>query len=189
MNNTFTISNVHTVCRTIFGNAWNKSVIVIRMITNRVCKCGSEYAGQYRLCPACRNDYMREWRKTHPPTKEQRMKSNARSYVKSYIRRGMIDREPCCICGTTENVETHHEDYSRPLDVHFVCKPHHQMVTNGEISLLPRLAPVMVKRTHRGIRQMIRNIAREIRESVPASKRKIFTRVCLMQMEEINETS
>jgi len=33
--------------------------------------------------------------------------------------------QPCEICGTLENIEKHHEDYSQPLKVRWLCAIHH----------------------------------------------------------------
>jgi hypothetical protein len=66
---------------------------------------------------------MREWRKTHRLTPEQRFRANARSYVNVYIRRGKIQRQPCEVCGG--KAQPHHEDYSKPLQVRWLCRRHH----------------------------------------------------------------
>lgn len=39
---------------------------------------------------------------------------------------GKIKKGPCSICGTNELVEGHHEDYSKPLDVIWLCQKHHK---------------------------------------------------------------
>ena len=39
------------------------------------------------------------------------------------IRDGKLKKLPCFVCG--EKAEAHHPDYSRPLDVIWLCKPHH----------------------------------------------------------------
>lgn len=75
-------------------------------------------------CRPCANAYMREWRKTHPPTEEQRRRDIARSYVGVYLRRGELQRGPCEVCGD-DQVEAHHDDYSKPLEVRWLCRPHH----------------------------------------------------------------
>lgn len=67
--------------------------------------------------------YMRRWRKTHPLTPQQRKKDNARSYAGVYKRRGRLVPETC-ICGETD-VEMHHEDYDRPIDVTWLCRECH----------------------------------------------------------------
>ena len=41
------------------------------------------------------------------------------------IRDGRIKQESCVVCGK-EKTQGHHEDYSRPLDVVWLCVRHHQ---------------------------------------------------------------
>lgn len=40
------------------------------------------------------------------------------------LRNGSMKRSPCVVCGA-EKSEAHHEDYSMPLDVIWLCKSHH----------------------------------------------------------------
>lgn len=35
-----------------------------------------------------------------------------------------LERKPCEVCGA-EKAEAHHEDYTKPLDVNWLCKRHH----------------------------------------------------------------
>ena len=67
--------------------------------------------------------YMREWRKTHPLTPEQKVKDNCRSYANVYKRRGHLVPEACEVCGGP--AEMHHDDYSKPLQVRWMCREHH----------------------------------------------------------------
>jgi ribosomal protein S27AE len=67
---------------------------------------------------------MREWRKTHRPTPEQRRKSLARSYANVYLNRGKIERKPCEECGEVKS-QMHHADYRLPLDVKWLCRRCH----------------------------------------------------------------
>ena len=50
---------------------------------------------------------------------------SARGTAYSAIRRGKIKREPCEVCGA-ERVEAHHDDYSKPLVVRWLCRQHHR---------------------------------------------------------------
>jgi len=51
-------------------------------------------------------------------------RANARSYANAYLRRGWLKKEPCGNCGNPES-QMHHEDYSKPLDVRWLCRPCH----------------------------------------------------------------
>lgn len=77
-----------------------------------------------RNCLGCHAAYMRAWRPLHPMTAEQRRRANARSYLKTYVRRGKVRREPCAVCGAGK-AEGHHEDYGKPLEVRWLCRAHH----------------------------------------------------------------
>lgn len=47
-------------------------------------------------------------------------KYKARTAVSNALRDGKIKRKPCIYCGS-EKSQAHHDDYSRPLDVKWVC--------------------------------------------------------------------
>jgi hypothetical protein len=52
-------------------------------------------------------------------------KHKARDAVKKAKKSGKLIPKPCLICGD-EKVHAHHEDYSKPLDVKWMCvKCHH----------------------------------------------------------------
>jgi len=59
----------------------------------------------------------------------------ARKLVGRAIESGKLVRKPCLICGKKE-VQGHHEDYSKPLDIIWICKKHHDMYHRGEIGLI-----------------------------------------------------
>lgn len=85
------------------------------------CSMPLDRNGKY--CKKCHAAYMRDWRKTHFMSPEQKKKDIARSYLGVYIRRGKINREPCEVCGS--KAEAHHDDYSKPLQVKWLCRKHH----------------------------------------------------------------
>lgn len=51
-------------------------------------------------------------------------KERARIAVSSAIRDGSLNAAPCEICGEIKT-EAHHEDYAKPLEVRWLCKPCH----------------------------------------------------------------
>jgi len=66
----------------------------------------------------------REYMQTHP---EARMKRVARNKVRSMIRNGKWTRQPCSRCQNPKG-EAHHKDYSKPLDVIWLCRSCHTYV-------------------------------------------------------------
>jgi hypothetical protein len=57
----------------------------------------------------------------------RRVKVIARSYANVYLRRGKIMRRPCERCGSPD-AEMHHDDYSKPLEVRWLCRDHHNLL-------------------------------------------------------------
>jgi len=53
-------------------------------------------------------------------------KRAAHSLLWAAIKRGDISKEPCEVCGSTKNVQAHHDDYTCPLDVNWLCPKHHR---------------------------------------------------------------
>lgn len=55
-------------------------------------------------------------------------KRKAQGILWEALRAGRIVRQPCEACGVehpTARVEAHHDDYSKPLDVRWLCSQHH----------------------------------------------------------------
>jgi hypothetical protein len=51
-------------------------------------------------------------------------KGKAHRLIHNAIMSGDIFRQPCEVCGKSK-AEAHHDDYSKPLDVRWLCKKHH----------------------------------------------------------------
>uniref|UniRef100_A0A6M3Y5N4 Uncharacterized protein n=1 Tax=viral metagenome TaxID=1070528 RepID=A0A6M3Y5N4_9ZZZZ len=51
------------------------------------------------------------------------------------VKKGLLKRKPCIICGDL-NAIRHHADYSRPLYVTWLCRIHHAEVHIGRIKLV-----------------------------------------------------
>lgn len=66
-------------------------------------------------------------------------KYSARSAVTNAVRDGRLEKTPCVICGASK-VVGHHEDYSRPLDVVWMCQAHHVQYHKGKIKLPGKIA-------------------------------------------------
>ena len=77
--------------------------------------------------------YMKAWHEKHPGYMTQakrdwwnknRDRMRVKDALRYAIRTGKVVKLPCQECGVQE-VEAHHPDYSRPLDVVWLCKEHH----------------------------------------------------------------
>ena len=58
------------------------------------------------------------WAKAHPD------RNCAHQAVHVAVKIGELERGPCEICGSY-NSEAHHDDYSKPLEVRWLCPLHH----------------------------------------------------------------
>ncbi len=67
--------------------------------------------------PELYRQYVRTWQK------KNRQKSNVHAKVHRAIENGTLIRGKCCMkCGIKCKTEGHHEDYSKPLDVIWLCR-------------------------------------------------------------------
>jgi hypothetical protein len=65
-----------------------------------------------------RKSYFAEYSKLHPE------KRNAKDQACRACKNGLIKRGKCEICGSEEVVK-HHDDYSKPLEIRWLCRKHH----------------------------------------------------------------
>ena len=66
-----------------------------------------------------------KWNRANPLAKW------AHRALASAIRLGLVDRQPCEVCGAVHGVDGvvihgHHDDYERPKDVRWLCQRHHR---------------------------------------------------------------
>lgn len=83
-------------------------------------------AKSYISHPKVRKDYLTKialsvskWRKKYPE------RNKAHRIVFSAIRNGSLIRKPCEVCNQIYRIEAHHNDYSKPLEIQWLCKRHH----------------------------------------------------------------
>ena len=56
---------------------------------------------------------------------EARAKEVTRILTRRAIAQGRLMRQPCEVCGSIERIDAHHDDYSKPLVIRWLCKKHH----------------------------------------------------------------
>lgn len=68
----------------------------------------------------------RRWMKRHPE------KPRAHNTLCRAVKHGLIIPQPCEMCGHSP-VEAHHDDYSKPLQVRWLCNAHHRAIHSAFI--------------------------------------------------------
>lgn len=66
-----------------------------------------------------RNGYIRSWRTRNPE------KARVHAMVCKAIGCGKLIRQPCEVCGNSKS-DAHHDDYSKPFDIRWLCRQHHK---------------------------------------------------------------
>ncbi len=117
---------------------WEKIIAprVNRKVGPALCPCGKNREGYSSYCKECAAKNMREWRlkqvggvikprKSALTPEEKKLRRDVRAITNSALRRGILVAASCDVCGTDLNIEAHHDDYSKPLDIRWLCKTHH----------------------------------------------------------------
>lgn len=55
---------------------------------------------------------------------KNKIKFIAHGLVRKAMKEGKIERKPCEVCGSL-NSDAHHDDYTKPLDIRWLCRTHH----------------------------------------------------------------
>ena len=74
-----------------------------------------------------------KWRQENPE------KRRAHKMVENALIRGALAKQPCERCQTNYRVQAHHDDYSKPLDVMWLCQRHHKE-RHRELSVCEEIA-------------------------------------------------
>lgn len=121
-----------------------------KMSDGHVNKCKSCAKSDVRANYRANLDYYREYDKLRSPDQSRRalraaadkrlrerhpLKKVAWHAVNNAVRDGRLFRLPCEVCGDRKT-EAHHDDYSKPLGVRWLCRHHHK-VLHGKIIDLP----------------------------------------------------
>ena len=110
-------------------------------------KLSSSEDGLNYYCRVCRSKIRKKSEEKHPGAEryrrfiaknpdyeKKRLKKKQETEPEKLKARNAIKNKPrgaCVICGTTENIEGHHYDYSKPDEVIWVCRMHHKQIEAG----------------------------------------------------------
>jgi len=112
----------------------------------------SEFYGKDKSCKVCRKEKINAYRKKNlekiraydrergkllhrkekciENTRKRRKDPDgymaAHNAVARALKKGILERMPCVMCGETKLVHAHHDDYSKPLEVMWLCVIHHK---------------------------------------------------------------
>jgi hypothetical protein len=76
--------------------------------------------GRHNPDPARRLEACQKWRRRN------REKMRAHGAVGKAIQSGRLVKGSCEKCGTTVGVHAHHDDYTKPMEVRWLCSAHHR---------------------------------------------------------------
>lgn len=86
-------------------------------------KCNTERCKKYR---ATKKGKYNVFRAVYASISRNRVKQTAREFLNANIRKGLIVRpEFCSTCNKSCKPHGHHEDYSKPLEVIWLCRGCH----------------------------------------------------------------
>lgn len=57
----------------------------------------------------------------------------ARNVLNAAVRRGLIEKTVCVVCYSDQNVQAHHHDYDKPLEVDWLCYKCHLIQEGGVV--------------------------------------------------------
>lgn len=104
---------------------------------NGVCKACLSRREKQRFMTMERRVKHTIYKRSHKARDPQ--KHFARQMVAAAVAGGFLLRGPCEVCGTIDNVQGHHDDYPKPLDVRWMCFRHHCEV-HGKVVANDRFA-------------------------------------------------
>lgn len=67
-----------------------------------------------------------KWLAANKGTEHYVQQRRAHHVVQNEIETGRLTRMPCEVCGETKAVHAHHDDYSKPLEIRWLCVAHHR---------------------------------------------------------------
>ena len=141
------------------------------MVTRVCTQCSAEFnkspaaiaRGEGRFCSNdCRKEYLRihprlgenapVWKggvhkenrakKSRSYWRDNTEKARAHDAVKRALKAGKLQKGPCRYCQTTHFVQAHHEDYTKPLDVIWLCPACHSWYHTLERGTLAQPKPL-----------------------------------------------
>src|SRR3990167_8578041 len=74
---------------------------------------------------AYKKDYQKDYQPAYFQRDKPKFNRNARNKINNLFLAGIVEKESCSRCGACDNLEFHHADYSKPLEVTILCRECH----------------------------------------------------------------
>ena len=68
----------------------------------------------------------KKWIAANRHTEHFKLQRKAHHAVQQEVRMGRMRRQPCEVCGCNKQIHAHHDDYTKPLEVRWLCVAHHR---------------------------------------------------------------
>lgn len=88
------------------------------LFCSRRCKNSEEFNPNYKGGQLTAYEYKLRAKEKNP------LRFAAMQAVQSAVRNGSLVKQPCEVCASPV-VEAHHDDYTKPLQVRWLCREHH----------------------------------------------------------------
>jgi len=95
------------------------------LFCSKACKNSGEHNPNYRAGGMTKYEYKVRAKAKNP------IRFAAMQAVQTAVRKGLLIRQPCSVCGNVKS-EGHHHDYGKPLEVEWLCKLHHLEKHHGQ---------------------------------------------------------
>ncbi len=104
----------------------------------------NKYGSVYYMCRNCSKERARKYASTekgrlairkaiYKSMLKHKEKQKARALVNFYVKTGKIEKPKQCFCGNTKSIQAHHEDYSKPLAIDWLCRDCHTVIHRKEL--------------------------------------------------------
>ena len=80
---------------------------------------------QYRKRTSTKTGRKREWARSKAWMEKNIIKRAAHILAYNALRNGRLTKGKCERCGTAKNIQSHHENYEKPLEVNWLCRNCH----------------------------------------------------------------
>lgn len=127
-----TVDRFHNSCKECWKNRRKQRYVENRDKVRKQCR--KYYLENQDHLKAKSRTRIKTYEETHKWRKENPEKYKAHYAVNNALKKGnLIKAEACVLCNSKKKLEAHHADYSKPLNVVWLCKDCHIKIHRKEI--------------------------------------------------------